>query len=502
MKNMFKKTAAICIFAGLLTTAASAADVSQLDGSISEPIENAPITTMTGTFENIGTKMLYNYEGVASVLNQIGILRGNGTDFMLDQIPDRIQACVMVVRMRGEEAQALAAYEAGEITCPFTDITDAQAWAKPYLAWLYDKKITLGVGDGKFGNSDCTAQMYTTFMLRALGYEDVVAEGESADFSFDNALTFAGEKALWNGMLDQEEAFHRGVMAAVTYQTLTANVKSDDTVSVRLLESLAEANAVDADAAQALLDQINTLDQMNIKCEKALPNDIRRISCDMNISVTGAAAEADSIADITAAVPETVFQTSITASLSAIFDEDLLEKLSVSGSINQEIFGSTILAPIGMWIKDDIYYIQFGNEKVYYYQDMNIMDSAFGDVLEIMPYYAITAVDVVTDETGKMTVTYDFSDYLMYYVLDQFDTSYYSDEDIRTPSVVMSIVFNADGTVDQIEYILQQTELIDWLDGTYALEESCICFTASNIKYGNAVTITYPDFTDFKEITE
>ena len=97
---------------------------------------------------------MYSYDGIADQLYSIKVLLGDGVNFNLDQIPDRQQACVMVVRMRGEEAAALAAYEAGEITCPFTDITDE--WVKPYLAWLYDKEIVLGTGEGKFGNSTCT----------------------------------------------------------------------------------------------------------------------------------------------------------------------------------------------------------------------------------------------------------------------------------------------------------------------------------------------------------
>ena len=74
------------------------------------------------------------YAEAVDVLSTLGVIAGDGTNFNLDDLPDRQQASVMVVRMRGEEAEAVAAYEAGEITFPFSDVDN---WAKPYVAWLY-----------------------------------------------------------------------------------------------------------------------------------------------------------------------------------------------------------------------------------------------------------------------------------------------------------------------------------------------------------------------------
>ena len=475
MKNMFKKTAAICIFAGLLTTAANAAELSQLKASDAERIEKALNIKITDAVEDIENKMPYhyNYEGVASVLNQIGILRGNGTDFMLDQIPDRIQACVMVVRMRGEEAQALAAYEAGEITCPFTDITDAQAWAKPYLAWLYDKKITLGVGDGKFGNSDCTAQMYTTFMLRALGYEDVAAEGETADFSFDDALTFAEEKALWDDILDNEDTFHRGIMAAVTYQTLTANIKSNDTGSSRLLDSLTEANAVDADAAQEMLEQINLLEQTRaiMKHAETPAETIKKFSFDFKYEKTRGNKELNPI--------HTEDITKVTCSVNGTLDGNRIEKITAAGTLYTERFADFIsedvvelledgtrsarlekfiTAPVELLLEDGNSYIKIEDQKVSI-ADMEMLNpEPFCSVLKNMPYYAISAVDFVTEEDGSMTVVYDLSDYLVSQVEKAFAPVYWGDGegDSDVSGVFMQVHLNADGTVNEIEYRIQQ----------------------------------------------
>ncbi|MBQ7299135.1 MAG: S-layer homology domain-containing protein [Clostridia bacterium] len=179
----------------------------------------------------------------AQALYEVGILRGDGVNFKLDEIPDRLQASVMVVRMRGEEAMAKAAYASGEITNPFSDVTEE--WAKPYVSWLYDKGITMGIGDGKFGNSDCTPEMYATFMLRALGYRDT---GDNIDFTYADSVAYAKEKQLYTDAMDGD-TFDRSTMAGMTYLTLAADVVG---TGQSLLRSLVDRGAIDAGAASDL----------------------------------------------------------------------------------------------------------------------------------------------------------------------------------------------------------------------------------------------------------
>ena len=181
----------------------------------------------------------------AAALSEINILRGDGVSFNLDQIPDRLQASVMVVRMRGEEEEALAAYAAGETTNPFSDVPED--WAQPYVAWLYAKGIALGVGDGRFGRTDCTPEMYATFMLRALGYSDTAA---SPDFSYDTSFAYAKEKGICTAAMETD-VFDRGTMASMTYLTLAADVAGDDT---SLLSALIDDGAVKREDAKHLLE--------------------------------------------------------------------------------------------------------------------------------------------------------------------------------------------------------------------------------------------------------
>lgn len=181
----------------------------------------------------------------ALALSSINIFQGDGTSFNLDDVPDRVQAAIMVVRMRGEEQAARAAYAAGEIANPFTDVPED--WAAPYVAWLYDKGITKGIGDGKFGRADCSPAEYATFMLRALGYADT---GDVTEFSWQNAVAFAKEKGIYLDAFDGD-TFDRGTMANITYLTLAADVKN---TSKSLLSTLTEAGAIDQRAAKGLLE--------------------------------------------------------------------------------------------------------------------------------------------------------------------------------------------------------------------------------------------------------
>lgn len=184
-----------------------------------------------------------NENETAQALCEVSILRGDGVNFNLDDIPDRLQASVMVVRMRGEEEMAKAAYASGEITNPFSDVTEE--WAKPYVAWLFAKGITMGVGDGKFGNAECTPEMYATFMLRALGYRDT---GDNPDFTYADSVAYAKEKHLYTDEMDGD-TFDRGTMANMTYLTLAADAVG---TGQSLLRTLVDSGAIEADAASDL----------------------------------------------------------------------------------------------------------------------------------------------------------------------------------------------------------------------------------------------------------
>lgn len=144
----------------------------------------------------------------AEALSTIGVFRGTGNGFALDRAPTRLEAAAMLVRLYGAEEAAQTAFENGEISHPFTDVS---GWAEPYIAWLYANSLTRGVGENTFGSTrSCSAQNYAVFLLRALGY----ADGE--DFTYADALAFAADCGVYTDGLFSG-TFTRGDLALMTW---------------------------------------------------------------------------------------------------------------------------------------------------------------------------------------------------------------------------------------------------------------------------------------------
>ena len=89
-----------------------------------------------------------SFDGPAAELSAIGMLKGGANGFDLDKVPTRTQAAIMLVRLFGAEDEAKATYAAGDIQCPFGDVSETAA---PYVAWLTDRGLANGVAEGSFG---------------------------------------------------------------------------------------------------------------------------------------------------------------------------------------------------------------------------------------------------------------------------------------------------------------------------------------------------------------
>lgn len=158
-----------------------------------------------------------NFEHLADELNALGLFRGTDAGYDLDRAPNRGEGLVMLIRLLGLEEQALAC----DSETPFSDVP---AWLKPYVAYAYENDLTNGTSDTTYSpGSPCSAQMYVTFVLRALGYSD----GDGGDFTYAGALDF-GKKA---GIIDDSLLsgdFLRDQMVAVSYLALIAAPKGGD----------------------------------------------------------------------------------------------------------------------------------------------------------------------------------------------------------------------------------------------------------------------------------
>ena len=449
------------------------------------------------------TAGMYAYDGIASQLFSIGVLLGDGVNFNLDQIPDRMQACVMVVRMRGEEAAALAAYESGTITCPFTDVTDE--WVKPYLAWLYEKGIVLGVGEGVFGNSACTAQMYLTFMLRALGY--TVAWDETSgqpDVIYADVPEFARDLHLWDTCLSCEPTFHRGVMSAVTYQTLAAEVKGGD---ARLLSVLVQAGAVDAACAQpilALFDRVDSAEEIERAAAAASDRGIKLAGTLDHDAYQVVASVGDAEDDRTAAYSGMTFAFGLDFT-------DGRQELALTGETTVQNTDAEMTVPLGLWIKEGTVYLDaFGEKRAAELASIGEPDalmSVFDDGSLLLErterrYYAISDVYFELTDGNGTVIVYDMTDFMWQIIASQLDTEAFSDDAALSVLVSTEKYIDGNGVLAGIYSGQYAAVASDAQIGDVIRAEVLIESTVSYTAWGEDVTLTFPDTSQFTALTE
>ena len=128
----------------------------------------------------------------ADTLYELGLFAGTGTDadgkpvYSLEKPLNRQEAMVMFLNLLGEAGEALE----GSHEMPFTDVDE---WAKPFIAYAYEKGYTAGVAADRFGAHDpVTRDQYHTYLLLALGYE------QGTDFAWNSSAVFARENAGFN----------------------------------------------------------------------------------------------------------------------------------------------------------------------------------------------------------------------------------------------------------------------------------------------------------------
>ena len=182
-----------------------------------------------------------SFNHLADELSDLGLFRGTELGYELDREPNRGESLVMLVRLLGLEEDALA----GGYEHPFTDVP---AWVSPYVAFAYEKGLTTGLTETSFGfNSFCTAQMYVTFVLRALGYDD-----SAGDFTYAGAVEFGQSIGIVDGFLAGGK-FTRDEMVAISHLALAAAPKDSEYGS--LLEKLVSDGAVKEAAAAPVLSR-------------------------------------------------------------------------------------------------------------------------------------------------------------------------------------------------------------------------------------------------------
>jgi hypothetical protein len=141
----------------------------------------------------------------------------------------------MLVRLLGAEEKSLL----NKNSHPFTDIP---GWADHYIAYMYNNSLTEGVSNNAFNpNGHCNLQMYSTFILRALGHD------EGSDFTYKTAIDAADTLGILEGVARDD--FRRSDMVAISYFALASNLKGSDHT---LLDKLVADGVVSAEAAKTV----------------------------------------------------------------------------------------------------------------------------------------------------------------------------------------------------------------------------------------------------------
>lgn len=334
-----------------------------------------------------------NFDHCADQLKDLGLFQGTEQGYELDRAPTRAEAATMLVRLLGKEDEAKKL----EYTAPFTDLA---GWEKPYVQYLYDNGLTTGATATTFEPEEgCSAQMYTTFLLRALGYSDK-ADG---DFTYAEAVTFGESVGLVDYANCDQDNFLRDHVAAMSLTALNTSVKSDkDTV---LLEKLVEDGAVASDKASGMLsffDRYASYMDASSKMNGATKADMTaNIAADVYMGDT-------KIMDLSMPLHmkmdvdmEHMDQTkmAMTGTLKLNIDESLVEQ-GAQTSVNQDI---------AYYYTDGVYYVNMGDQK--YKMEMSIEDlmAQMGDLTSMQSSEPLCLIESIDQSGNNLTVTYSSS---------------------------------------------------------------------------------------------
>ena len=163
-------------------------------------------------------------EQLAETLKSLGLFVGSDSGFELDRAPTRIEEVILLIRLLGKEEEALS----GTWSHPFDDIpTWSGDRANKYIGYAYQHNLANGIDTGKFGSdTPATAQMFATFVLRAMGYNDSPSKG-NVDFTYAKATDFAMERGLIAGQGDID-GFDRGACVRIMEAALRQKKNGGD----------------------------------------------------------------------------------------------------------------------------------------------------------------------------------------------------------------------------------------------------------------------------------
>lgn len=332
--------------------------------------------------------------------------------------------------------------------------------------------------------------MYCTFMLRALGYSDTQ---ENADFTFDQVLTFAQQVGIYSNVLFSAESFLRDDLSAITLETLAADEKGEN---ICLLKQLSDSGAVDSMIAEPILARFDAAE----KGLSAISSYQTQTKLSLNFE--------DSNEFNTYDTEGTLLDASAFINFGNI-QMDLSDSENVKAAYTEtQSSGSSVKSQSSAWYCDGWLYTDTNGiqEKVQVpsFSSGLLPSDISGDTyLAIAKQYFIDSATVETTESGTQ-YHYDMSDaynMLIGSVLGYLFGEQYENEESYTNATnnkvncSLSLFVAPDGTLKQQKIEIQAT--ID-VAGITCLSINT-SRTATLVAEGDAVTISFPDFSDYKE---
>ncbi len=442
-------------------------------------------TTLLLTAALCVTASASDFDTVAEDLSSVGMFRGTSSGFKLDRAPTRSEAAIMLVRLYGAEEKAKTAYAAGEISHPFTDVSE---FTSPYVAWLYSNGITNGTTATTFGSAGkCSAQNYVVFLLRALGYKD------GSDFQYADALTFAQEKGFYDSVMFPGE-FLRDDLAALTYQALAADMADGKTY---LLDSLVKSGAIDTKSAQPMTDKIEAYRAMTAATEsmddKAMDVDID-VKMDMTMTTDGE----------TIKVPST-----IKGNMKMIVDGS-----NVKMACNTKTNAEGEITKMDMWMKDGYVYMSTnmaGEELKLKYsvedqlaaiEDLSIVDVNAMDVSGLAMLESVTSKKASSNTEYTIVIGEGMNSMLGSVLGMMGDES--AGLDMHFGKITATYTVDSKGAMKKVAMAFTASMKMDM-----PLEDSQAISVTADYDYdmvmtvnatGKAVKVTFPDFSGYQEI--
>jgi hypothetical protein len=181
-----------------------------------------------------------SYISEAEELKSLDLFLGTDQGFELDREASRLEAVVMLIRLLGKESEA----KLSEYSHPFVDVPQ---WGHDYVGYAYEKGLTLGISESKFGSDMATTELqFFTFALRALGYDD-----KNGDFVWSESKEKATTLGLINSKYldNSQKQFLRSHCVAIAHQSLMTPLKESDRL---LLDDLVYDGHVDSNKAELL----------------------------------------------------------------------------------------------------------------------------------------------------------------------------------------------------------------------------------------------------------